>query len=133
MEEAGNEDAAYILPPDASAVEPSQDPTVRYNHVASRVDAPSWHDTIDTVSTCNFVGNNGLFWFPDSICTAFAVHQWHTSDQRMHQQSHPTRSTELLTTWTNKHALAADYLLGCLGNSSLIQAVHAHALGIKKK
>ena len=60
MEEAGNEDAAYLPPPNASAVEPSQVPTVRYNHIASRADAPSWHDTIAVFPTFSFVDNNGL-------------------------------------------------------------------------
>jgi hypothetical protein len=107
-EEVGYEDVACLPPPEAADVEHSQVPTVRYHHVVSRVDAPSWHDTINLVSTLSFVVNDGLYWLLNSVCTTFAGHQWNANDQRMHQQSHPTRSTEVFTLWTNKHALAAD-------------------------
>ena len=110
----------------------SQVSAVKYHHVSSRFDAPFWHDTINFVSTLSFVGNNRLCWLLNSVCTTFAGHQWNAGNQVMHQQNHPMRLTELLTTWTNKYALAADHLLGCLGNSSPILVTHVDALGIKR-
>ena len=130
MEEVGYEDVACLPPPETTDVEPSQVLAVRCNHVVSRFDAPSWHDPTNIVSSFGVIGNNGLCWSLNIFGTMFAGHQWNSSDQRMHRQNQPTRSTELLTTGTTEHALAAGHLLGCLGNASPIPVTHVNASGI---
>jgi len=89
MEEVGHEDVACLPPPEATNVEYSQASPVRFHHIFSRVDAPSWHDTINIVSTFRFFGNNGLCWLLNSGCITFAVCR--PSMERQGSKNAPTK------------------------------------------
>jgi hypothetical protein len=70
-EEVGYEDVACLPPPETTNVEPFQVPAVRSNHIVSRVDAPSWHDPTNIVSTFGIIENNGLCFSLNSVGTIF--------------------------------------------------------------
>ena len=52
MNVASNEGATCLLTPEAIALEPSQITTVRYKHIASLADPPSWYDTTHFIRGC---------------------------------------------------------------------------------
>jgi hypothetical protein len=132
MNVAPNEDATCLLPPEDSAWEPSQDTIVRYKHIASLADAPSWHDTIPFISTLSLIVTIWLYWWLPTSFTTCIHYQWNASSPRIHQQNRVTKSTAPFATPPMSRALAAwcILVLGCCGNSPLLQSVHTHALSI---
>ena len=84
MNVASNEDTTCLLPPEASALEPSQVTTARYKHIASLADAPSWHDTIPFIYTLSLIVTSWLYWWLPTSFTTFAHYQWNASSPRIH-------------------------------------------------
>ena len=66
---ASNEGATCLLPPEASALEPFQVTTVRYKHIASLADAPSWYDTTHFINTLGLIVTRWLYWLLSTIFT----------------------------------------------------------------
>ncbi len=69
MNVAFNEDATCLLPPEASALEPSQVTTVRYKHIDSLDDAPLWYDSTHFISTLGLIVTCWLYWLLPTIFT----------------------------------------------------------------
>jgi hypothetical protein len=132
MNVASNEGATCLLPPEASALEPFQGTTVRYKHIGSLADPPSWYDTTHFISTIRLIVTSWLYWWLPTIFTTLVRSQWNASSPRTHQQNRVMKSAAPFATPPMSSALATwcIFMLGCCRDSPHFQAVHTHALSI---